>query len=89
MGRLRDCHGMFTRRYGDRSKTDRVHYAKIINIRLFDTFFAILCDQRFLRSFSGTGTRTEYRFRDETGFVRNQVIQYRHRKITFFSIKNK
>jgi hypothetical protein len=36
--------------------------------------------QRFLRSFSGTGTWTKFRFRHKTGTDRNQVIQNRHRK---------
>jgi hypothetical protein len=43
--------------------------------------------QRFLRSFSGTGTRTKCRSRHKTSTDRNQVIQYRHRKVlimTFF-----
>jgi hypothetical protein len=43
--------------------------------------------QRFLLSFSGTGTWTKCRFRHKTGTDRNQVIQYRHRKViltTFF-----
>ena len=43
--------------------------------------------QRFLRSFSGTGTKTKSRFLPNRCTDRNQAIQYRHRKVlimTFF-----
>jgi hypothetical protein len=48
---------------------------------------SIIRVQRFLRSFSGTGTRTKCRFRHKTGTDRNRLIQYRHIKLlimTFF-----